>query len=203
MRGRALLLSALIGCGPTPPGEPDGSTAASSSTAASTTSTSAPTTGEPQPDLPSVDPEGACAAYCAALAACGILVTRDCVEICVNGLGESAGGPKPGCLESDAALTACLATLSCESLQAEDRERACDPELRAMLTACQLCNLGGGWVDEGVSCYVDQLCPTGLERIECDADVCVCTLEGVVTETCPSKGCSLEGFPESGYQCCP
>lgn len=205
MRVRAILLAALIGCGPTPPGETvtDGSTAASSTaTDASTTSTTDPTTGASPPDLPSVDPEAACAAYCDTKAACGFPVTPECVEYCVNGLGQPAGGPKPGCHEADAALTACLATLSCEVLEADDSERACDPELRAMLKACSLCHHSGGWVDAD-SCHIENLCPDGLVRIECDADVCVCTLEGVFTESCPSKGCEPEGFPSSGFQCCP
>jgi hypothetical protein len=204
MRGRALLLSALIGCGPSPPDVTvtDGSTAASTSTATSTTSTTSdPTTGEPRLDVP-VDPAAACAAYCDAQAACGLPITPECVDNCVNGLGESAGGPKPGCFEADAALTACLATLSCKLLQAEDSERACDPELRAMLTACSLCNHGGGWVDEGSSCYVDRLCLDALLRVDCDADTCTCSVEGVVTETCPSEGCIPEGFPATDLACC-
>lgn len=205
MRGRALSLVALIACGPTSPGEPDGSTAASSSTStdASTTSTTAPTTGDPPPDLP-VDPALACAAYCDAQPACGLPVTPECVEYCIDNLGHGAGNLKPGCVTADAALVACFATLDCEALGDQDsRYRACEPRLRSMLAACALCRTeSSGWVDEG-SCHIQELCPDGRERIECDADVCVCTFEGEVTEVCPSGGCDPEGFPSSGFQCCP
>lgn len=200
------LSAALLGaCGPTPP-EPGATATATGTSSSSSTSShdaSGPvtTTGEPRLDLPPVTPEAACAALCETSAACSeTTVDPECVEWCVDGLGHGSGN-KPGCIEADAVLTACRATLPCDVLQDEGGYRACDRELRAMLTACRLCHGLAGWIDQD-TCFNDNLCPDGLERIECDAQSCVCTFEGEVLAVCPG-GCDPDGLPSSGYACCP
>ncbi|MBK7827965.1 hypothetical protein [Nannocystis sp.] len=202
MRGIVLGLScAAFACGPAAaPSTTDAETTTGATLAASTdepspTSTAIASTGEPDP----VEPEAACTALCDAKAACWQQpVDPACVQSCLFLLQT---GHDPECLPADAALTACLATLSCEILLGDNPSRACDPELRAMLTACRLCNISGGPVDAN-SCYSDELCPDGLLRIDCDNNTCICTLEGAVTRICPSTGCGLEGFPNTPLTCC-
>ncbi|MFZ6177277.1 hypothetical protein ACOXH8_01000 [Nannocystis pusilla] len=97
-------------------------------------------------------------------------------------------------------LTDCLATLSCEVVQDDGGVRACEPELRAMLEACSLCHSDAGWLDLD-SCFIDDLCPEGLRRVECDASSCVCTFEGEVLAVCPG-GCDPDGLPSGGFACC-
>ena len=191
-------------CGPAAaPSTTDAETTAATTlatTLASSTDEPSPTsttvaTGEPEP----VEPEAACAAVCDAKAACWQQpVDPGCEQSCLFLLHTD---PDPACSPADAALTSCLATLSCDVLLSDHPDRACDPELRAMLTACRLCHNSGGPVEPN-SCYSDELCPDGLLRIDCDDNTCICTLDGAVTRICPSTGCGLEGFPNTPLTCC-
>jgi hypothetical protein len=124
-----------------------------------------------------------------------------CVLDCVSRLGHGSGN-EPGCTAADAALTACRADLPCDVLQDGDSYRACEADLRVMLTACGLCMFMLGWVDTE-TCFVDDLCPDGHHRIECDADTCICTHDGAFLKACPSIGCAPDGIPPDAYACCP
>jgi len=59
--------------------------------------------------------------------------------------------------------------LPCDLLLDEEGYRACEPELQVMLTACELCMYVIGWIDAD-TCFLDDLCPDGHHRVECDAN---------------------------------
>lgn len=197
----------LVGCWPTAVVTSTDASTGTTVVEVDAISTATPTTGDggtnavPSPDLPpAIDPEVACAALCAAEARCReVPVQPECVPDCVAGLGDGPGD-EPACSATDALLTACRAELACEVLLDEGGYRACEPELRAMLTACGLCMFDYGWIDAD-TCYLDDLCPDGHHRIECDAQTCVCTHDGMFLGSCPSQGCE-NGAPVNAFSCC-
>ncbi len=212
-RLRLAILSALIsGCGPSP-AEPrtgesttDASTTDASTTDASTT-TAAPTSSgtddttstAPPPDLPTLDPDASCLAYCMQDAACrGGSLYPSCMTACHDRLDSVVSDRE--CFVADIAYTECLAALPCEDLFAD--QAGCDDALWAWAAACRLC-----WGESGPtgpdSCFWAEVCPgRSTERIECDATVCTCTIDGVPASGCPSLGCDQFGIPDSGPGCC-
>lgn len=201
-----LALAATTGCGPGP-ANPDFGDPTSGGPATSTveTGTTEPTgsgtsTLAPVPDLPPVDAEAHCAAWCDRRMTCfPDSMWSGCVANCVAGLGRNAE-PDAACVAADAALLDCQTGLPCADFYGDPD--ACDGFKPAVAIACNLCWLDGGWVDEG-ECFVQDLCPTQTRRVDCDASGCVCTIDGAVVANCPGDTCDVEGYPLRSFGCCP
>lgn len=203
---RSIICVAIMGCGPEP-AEPEVKGSAPGDATMSTVGTgmveptgSGMETAAPVPDLPPVDAEASCAAWCDRRMMCfPDSPSPECIADCLAGLGH---GPEPdaACVNADVAVLDCQAALSCADFYGDSD--ACDGFKPAVAIACNQCWLDGGWLDAG-GCFVQDLCPMQTRRVDCDDEGCVCTIDGVVAANCPGDTCDDDGYPLRVLGCCP
>jgi hypothetical protein len=192
----------LLGCGPQSSGSSTTTTTTTTETTSggtTTTTTAEPVTTTLAPDLPPGDPEAACADLCAAVAACVQQpVEASCVGDCVDRFDTSHG---EACFAADVARTACAAQLPCDDLLGD--RTGCDDAKWDYAAACGLCWTDVGFVDAD-TCFWQDTCPglDQIERVECNDDACICTINGAFVTSCPSQGCAEDGIPND-HTCCP
>ena len=201
------------------PGDTDSGAASASTTDASTTDESptsgatddGATTGNDEPTVATtaddtgsddtgsdttgpVDPEhqSACEAACKLMLECEGEDEAG-VDACATECAGEFQELEAECVPLNLAVAQCIAQLTCAELDGE--EEPCDAEFLA-LEACagsgQECTQSVGQEADG--CGVSTFCPEQPTReIFCDAETCVCSLDGVEVAQCPADDVCAEG----------
>ncbi|MCY0989264.1 hypothetical protein OV203_19150 [Nannocystis sp. ILAH1] len=175
---------------PTSSATEDGATTDSDEPTVATTSddTGSETTGP-------VDPEhqSACEAACQLIFECeggGDVPLAECAQDCAS----EFQGLEPECVPLNLTFVQCIAQLTCAELDGE--EEPCAAELEAVEVCAGVgdpCTVGVS--DEGdEGCGVSTFCPDmPTQEIFCDAETCVCSVDGVETAQCPADNVCAEG----------
>ncbi|MEZ4385705.1 MAG: hypothetical protein R3A79_30580 [Nannocystaceae bacterium] len=157
--------------GPSTSSETDTTTSSgattTSTTDAPTTDDTTTTTGGPL--------DGACAAACELLVACG-LSDEACVPDCAD------NPPRGECLDAQIAALLCIAALDCPELS---QPTTCNAELGVEAIACDRCTLERK--GEAGACAAQYLCSEHSYEIGCEGQDCACAIDND-----PAGGCSLD-----------
>jgi hypothetical protein len=146
-----------------------------------------------------------CVAYCDTGVACleGQITQEECMESCLEAYDFPDGGPE--CTETSIAYLDCMAGLTCEEI--DGGAEACLDLLSAIVEVCDPVQCNGS-AEEGVEeCSFQFDCTDGtVKTMSCDADGCVCQVDGVETDTCVNDICSedvdLFALAEKAETCC-
>ena len=197
---------------------PDGTTVAPDGTTGSITQpTSATETfGETEAQtVTTLDPSGfttgvvepsSCELLCQHAVECE--VAND-LEVCVSLCSDLAEAPG-ACGAASEVVNACFIGLSCEHLGIAlngGLAHPCSAEQLDRQEACGSleCDTGGGGDIGGTECELELLCGIDpLRRMECDAEQCVCIVDGQQVGSCAADGVcdDLQSLSEKGISCC-
>ncbi|PCC68633.1 hypothetical protein SAMN02745121_05307 [Nannocystis exedens] len=170
-----------------------------------TVATTGEDTGDTTGPVGPVDPahQSACEAACQRFGECE--PETDGAECVLGCLGEFQGLPSE-CVALNLAVVQCIPELSCPEIAGEIEETPCDDELEALIA----CDGGGDECTQSIhegegECGVSTSCPDApTQEFICDADTCVCTVDGVEVAQCPADGVCAEGDAifDKMHSCC-
>ncbi|MFY0534146.1 hypothetical protein [Nannocystis pusilla] len=141
-----------------------------------------------------VDPEhqSACEAACQLIFECeggGDGSLAECAQDCTSEFPELPAE----CVPLNLAFVQCIAQLTCAELDGE--EEPCAAEIEAVETCAGFgdeCTQAVSEEDDG--CGVSTFCPDApTQEIFCDAETCVCSVDGVEVAQCPADNVCAEG----------
>ncbi|MCA9657754.1 MAG: hypothetical protein KC486_05380 [Myxococcales bacterium] len=177
-----------------------GSDSASTSTTSETTSAGTETSGT-SGGAGTLDE--ACSAYCDTGIACidDRITHEECVANCLEGLTFPDG--TQACADASIAYLECEAAQSCETFE----DVACLDLLGAIVEVCDPVQCDGSAEEGAEVCSFQYDCTDGtVKTMSCDADGCVCFVDGVETDTCANDICSADvdlfALADKAETCC-
>lgn len=190
-----------------------GSQSASGTTTSATTADSAGSATSVGTDTGTTggDPDPAVAALCASVCARFIeCMVMDDVDTCTAECTGELGFGEAMCIDTSAALLACVGEMTCEQIGLflnDEDPGPCIKEFAAQGTACMSneCTGSVGSNEQGTECSISSECPNQpVLEMTCDATTCTCTEGGAPTGECPADGVCMDiaGISAKAEACC-
>jgi len=154
------------------------------------------------------DEPSVCEAMCQLAGSCGL---EDQPFACASACADDLAASAPACRAATEVMLGCLAGLSCEQLAdaiSGDPGHPCAAEQLAKHEACdevETCDSGGGGDMGGQACLLELQCAgQPAQRMECDAEQCVCLEDGAQVGSCAADGVclALEQLGAKAESCC-
>jgi hypothetical protein len=159
-----------------------------------------------EPSETTGDVPGSCAGLCDKFIECQIMADLD---TCLAECSENFDDVDRVCLAATGEFFDCVATLTCEQIEALDEGEPgpCEAQLAAQTEACgsDACIASVGSNRDGTECGVSEECPDEPAReMNCDIEVCTCLEGGKNVGQCDSDGVcqDISGLEAKSAECC-